>query len=254
MSSQRALTQLEYGTKLVRVQGNWKAVLFADAGEAVVVFHSAGRLRAGVGESDPEEAKRVADRRARTSVRRYCAGNRLNRLGTLTYAGAGCHDALALRRDVAQFFRQLRRTMSVGAFPYLWTSEWHKAGHGLHAHFAVGQFVRRSVIEDAWSHGFVHIKLLGNLPYSSTSLEQARAAARYLAKYVSKTLDGQSRGLHRYEVAQRFAPRKETMRSTSEEGGLAWAAGVMGRDPDYFSESRQWHAYQGPPAVFVSWT
>ena len=47
---------------------------------------------------------------------------------------------------------------------YLWTAEWHKTGHGLHVHFAIGEYIRRSLIEQSWAHGFVHIKLLGDLP------------------------------------------------------------------------------------------
>lgn len=247
-------TQLEYGTKLVPVRGYWETTLFRDAGEAVVVFHSARHARATGGDPDPEDAKRVAARRARTSIRRYCAANRLNRFGTLTYAGSGCHDPLALRRDVARFFRQLRRCLAVRAMPYLWTSEWHKTDHGLHVHFAVGQFVRRSLIEEAWPHGFVHIKLLGNLPYSATSLEQARVAARYLAKYVAKSLDGQAPRLHRYEVAQGFAPRRETVRGVTADEGHAWATDTMGRKPDYVTQWREWREYHGPPMVLMSWT
>ena len=250
----QAATSLEYGTKLVPVQGYWETTLFREAGEAVVVFQSARQARGARGDPDPEEANRVAARRARTSIRRYCAANGLNRLGTLTYSGSGCHDPIALRHDVAAFFRELRQCLSISAMPYLWTSEWHKTDHGLHAHFAVGQFVHRSLIEEAWPHGFIHIKLLGNLPYSATPLAQARLAARYLAKYVAKSLDGQAPGLHRYEVAQGFAPRKETVRSRTADEGEAWAAGVMGRQPEYVSQWREWRDYQGPPAVFVSWT
>lgn len=66
-------------------------------------------------------------------------------------------------------------------------AEWHKSGHGLHAHFAVGRYIGRRKIEQAWGRGFVHIKLLGDLPVESTSLHEARLAARYLSKYVSKT-------------------------------------------------------------------
>ena len=46
-------------------------------------------------------AREEAARRARAKVRRYGAANRLNRLGTLTYRGEGCHDPLRLRADLA---------------------------------------------------------------------------------------------------------------------------------------------------------
>jgi len=71
----------------------------------------------------------------------------------------------------------------------VWVPEWHKSGHGLHVHFAVGRFIGRGKIEQAWGRGFVHIKLLGDLPAGSGSLQEARLAARYLSKYVTKTFD-----------------------------------------------------------------
>ena len=106
----------------------------------------------------------MAARRARTQVRRYCAANRLNRLATLTYRPPFCRDPKVLRAEVGTFFRSLRRGLGGEAFPYLWTGEWHKDSLRLHAHFAVGRYVSRSKIEGAWLHGFVHIKLLGDLP------------------------------------------------------------------------------------------
>lgn len=46
-----------------------------------------------------------------------------------------------------------------GSLPYLWVSEWHPGGHGLHVHFAFGRFVRLGSMR--FGRGFVHIKLLG---------------------------------------------------------------------------------------------
>src|SRR5205823_1886206 len=152
----------------------------------------------------PADSAADAARRARGQVRRYCAANRLNRLGTLTYAGSGCHDPKELRSDLSGFFRRLRRWTG-DRFPYLWVPEWHKSGHGLHAHFAVGRYVAHGAISEAWGHGFVHIKLLGDLPVGSGTLGEARLSARYLSKYVGKALGTDQRaGLHRYEVAQGF--------------------------------------------------
>ena len=248
-------TQLEYGTKLVGVsQAYWGASLFPDAGEGVAVFHSADtRPKGGFG-GDPEESRKVAVRRARTQVRRYCAANRLNRLGTLTYRPPFCKDPRLLTAQVGDFFRLLRRDLGGGAFPYLWTGEWHKDGVRLHAHFAVSRFVPRTRIEGAWPHGFVHIKLLGDLPYGSVALDQARLAARYLSKYVGKSFAEQGQGLHRYEVAQGFAPRREGARGRSSEEVLAWAVERMGCEADFVQSSAEWHDYQGPPAVYFSWT
>ena len=90
-------------------------------------------------------------------MRRYCAANRLNRVGTLTYAGKGCHEPRQARADAGEFFRALRARLGGEALPYLWVPEWHKTGHGLHVHFAVGRFVPRQLISRAWGRGFVHI-------------------------------------------------------------------------------------------------
>ena len=196
----------------------------------------------------------MAARRARTRVRRYCAANRLNRFATLTYAPPFCLDPRALREHVGTFVRTLRRHLGVDALPYLWTGELHADGLRWHAHFAVGRYVARTKIECAWPYGFVHIKLLGDLPYGSAALDQARLAARYLSKYVGKSFAGQGQGLHRYEVAQGFAPRREGMRGRSSEEVLAWAVERMGRAADFVQSSAEWHDYQGPSVVFFSWT
>ena len=70
--------------------------------------------------------------------------NRLNRLGTLTYRGAGNHDPMLLRRHVGEFFRALRSSLGGDPLPYVWVPEWHKTDHGLHVHFAVGRYIPRS--------------------------------------------------------------------------------------------------------------
>lgn len=85
----------------------WSLVLYPAAGEAggaLVSFSGReGVERSGV--ADPVRSAQEAARRARGKVRRYCAANRLNRFGTLTYAGEGCHDPVELRGHVAGFFR-----------------------------------------------------------------------------------------------------------------------------------------------------
>jgi hypothetical protein len=248
---------LEYGTKLVGgSQGYWGVGLFPDAAEGVAFFHSAYAKRRGGSGGDPEESRKVAARRARTRVRRFCAANRLNRFATLTYAPPFCRDPRVLREHVGKFFRTLRGQLGGDAFPYLWTGELHADGLRWHAHFAVGRYVPRMKIVAAWPHGFVHIKLLGDLPYAASSLDQARRAAGYLSKYVGKSFgdQGQGLGLHRYEVAQGFAPRGESFRGPSSEVVIAWAVERMGREPDFVQRSTEWRDYQGPPALFVSWT
>ena len=243
---------------LVGHSRGWYVTVFPTAGEAGGSF-SAGvdsvRGSHAVSVPDPVRSAAEAARRARTKTRRYCAANGLNRLGTLTYAGEGCHDPLVLRRDVGGFFRSLRSSLGANRFPYLWVPEWHKSGHGLHVHFAVGRYVRRGLIEEAWGRGFVHIKLLGDLPVGSGVVAEARAAAGYLSKYVGKTFDtGRMAGLHRYEVAQGFQPEAVPVWGGSEWEAIGRASELMGGEaPETIWRSSEAEGWSGPPALWLQW-
>ena len=132
--------------------------------------------------------------------------------------------------------------------------EWHKGGHGLHAHFAVGRYVARTSIVESWPHGFVHIKLLGHLPVGSGALGEARLAARYLSKYMGKDLAGDKAfGLHRYEVAQGFQPRTLTIAGATADEALDQAVALMGSEPEHVWRSKEHEDWEGPPAVWASW-
>jgi hypothetical protein len=254
-------TSLDSPTKLDRArvpnctEGRWILNLYPGAAEAGGCFLSATRPGSGGSwwEPDPERSPAEAARRARGHVRRYCAENRLNRLGTLTYAGAGCHDPGQLREDVAGFFKRLRGS-SGERFPYLWVPEWHPGGHGLHVHFAVGRYVFVGTIKAAWRRGFVHITLLGDLPVGSGALGEARLAARYLSKYLGKDLsEGEAAGLHRYEVAQGFQPKPRRITGPTLDGVLARASDLMGAQPEEVWDSAGVQDWNGPHAVWARW-
>lgn len=204
---------------------------------------------------DPERARAEAARRARGQLRRYCAANKLNRLGTLTYAGEGCHDPRAARAHVGVFFRELRQALGDKPLPYAWVPEWHKSGHGLHLHFAVGRYVGREIIDRAWGRGFVHIKLLGDLPVGSGTLAQARKAAGYLSKYVAKSFGDTDRpaGLHRFDVAQGFQPRGVRLSGRSADEVLGLASDLVGGAPSVRWSSAQAEVWQGAPAIWAQW-
>lgn len=243
-----------------RADAGWRFTLYPDAGEGGGSFQSSMRrvpeYVARGSAKDPERAAAEAGRRARASVRRYCAANRLNRLGTLTYRGDGNHDPLLVRDHLGEFFRRLRDGLGGRALPYLWVPEWHASGHGLHAHFAVGRFIKRSLIVSAWEHGFVHIKLLGDLPVGSGDLSQARRAAGYLSKYVAKTFaDPAARvqGLHRYDVAQGFQPEALRLAADSSEAVIAEASELMSGDPVTQWSSSENADWQGPAAIWAQW-
>lgn len=249
---------LEVSTQLDRHLAGWDLGLFPDAAEASGAFRSSIPRRGGRGVRgeavDPFRSAEEAGHRAKVRLRRYCVANRLNRLGTLTYAGEGCHDPRAFRRDVAEFFRRLRRLVGE-PFAYAWVPEWHPGGHGLHAHFAVGRFIsRQRHIEPAWGRGFVHIKLLSDLPSGGGTVAEARAAAGYLAKYVAKGF-GEDRilGLHRFDVAEGFQPAVERIAAPTRAEVEALASERMGGPPSFVWRSQNATEWFGPPAVSMWW-
>ena len=232
-------------------QAGWALNLFQQAGEASGSFRSSSPPLRGIQEAGTEpsalaqeHSRQESGRRARAQIRRYCAHNALNRLGTLTFKGEGCHDPRLLRIHLGAFFRQLRQGIGRD-FPYLWVPEWH-ATHGLHVHFAVGRFINLSIIKAARPHGFVHIKLLGDLPHGSDNRDQAQVASGYLAKYVGKGFsdDRNLVGLHRYNIAQGFR-----LKPTKLFEVIPVAIDRMGGPYHYFWDSNDQRDWGKPPAV-----
>ena len=80
-------------------RAHWVLTLLPDAREASGVWRLPGGGGGGGGEvgSGGLRAASEAARRAKSKMRRYCAANQLNRLGTLTYGGDGQHDPEELR-------------------------------------------------------------------------------------------------------------------------------------------------------------
>lgn len=245
-------------SSLLPRQGRWYLTVYPTAGEAGGSFRSSYRrptLYVPPGSAaDPERSRAEAARRAKSKLRRYAAANTLDRFGTLTYRGKGCHDPAQARVDVANFFRSLRAELGGEPFPYIWVPEWHKSGHGLHLHFALSQFVRQSVIADAWGHGFVSIKRITGQRMGAGRRSSARIAAGYLAKYVAKTFSTQDLGgLHRYEVAQGFQPVAERLEGVSAYETLSAACELMGTRPAKSWSSDEQENWDGPPTRWYQW-
>ena len=242
---------------LEEIKTGWNLNLYPNAGEASGYFVPTKRpKKASTFERNPdsERSNIEASRRAKAKVRRYCAENKLNRLGTLTYAGNGCHDQKQIREDLSHFFKRLK-SESKSEFPYVWVPEWHKTGHGLHAHFAVGRYIPVNRIKEAWGHGFVHIKLLSGLPVGSGALEESRLAANYLGKYVSKSFLDENRlfGRHRYDLAQGFSPKKLTLNAKSKSEIIQLAVDKMKAEPKYSWFSDMEEVWPASPAFWIAW-
>jgi hypothetical protein len=102
----------------------------------------------------------------------------------------------------------------------------------LHVHFVIGQYVRHALVRDAWRRGIVDIRRIAVPARSSPARESSRAAARYLAKYVSKSADdGRAVGAHRYEVAQGFQPRAVRLFDRDPDSLIERASARMGVAP-----------------------
>jgi len=254
-------SRLDLATKLGRdVPDGWWVVVYPTAGEAVITFKrglQTDRRTGAAWDVAPEDvpADRAlieAVRRARGQVRRYCTANGLDRLATVTYGGSGCHDEQQVRADLGAFFRQLRRIGGTGAFAYLWVVEWHPGGHGLHAHFAIGRYLEKGLLEQAWAHGFVEIRRINaELRYAS-ALARARVAAAYLGKYVAKGFET-SGGLHRYEVAQGFQPERWRFFAETREDAVNLCVNLRDGAIPNFSASDEWEGWQGPPTLWMQW-
>lgn len=237
---------------------NWSLSLYPAAAEGGGCFVSAHRReppRRGGPAADPQRARLETAGRARGRLRRYSAANGLNRLGTLTYGPPRCTDPQELRGHVGEFFRGLRDALGGRPLPYVWVPELHKDGVHLHVHFAVGRYVPRHVITTVWGRGFVHIKHIGDLPVGSGTVAEARKAAGYLSKYVTKSFDDGQRVpfLHRYDFAQGFQPEKLRLTGVSAEHVLAQASEVMGSAPSQSWSSADVEDWQGPPAIWLQW-
>lgn len=246
------------------VPARWVLNVYPSAGEAGGCFIPSRRRGSGGGgvpgvpAADPVRAAQEAGRRARGRLRRYCAHNGLNRLGTLTYRGQGCHDPREVRAHVGLFFRRLRDGLGGDPLPYVWVPEWHKSDHGLHLHFAIGRFIPRSLINEAWGHGFVHIKQLSGVPAGSGGWGQSRRAAGYLSKYVAKTFDDSDdgkrpRGLHRFDRAQGFNPEVVRFHGVTAGDVTAQACELLGLGYSRAWSSDEADGWRGAPAIWLQW-
>lgn len=242
-------SSLDGRTKLVRAP--WRARVFPDAGEAVVTRRVTQAARHGSSRAVEATDFDSAGARAARQARRYCASNSLAYLWTATYAGDGTRDHFLVRANVHALFRSLR--LVVGKrFPYLWTTEWHPGGHGLHVHFAVAQFIKHAAVADAWGQGHVWVRGPGHEVVGAEARDHGRRVARYVAKYVAKAPAAPA-GYHRYEVAQGFRPRELLLGARDLEEAIQVACAAMGALPTRLWDSATEPKWMAPRTLWLGW-
>ncbi len=137
----------------------------------------------------------------------------------------------------------------------MWVPELHKDGVHFHVHFGINRYIPVGRISKVWGRGFVHIKRLSDMPVGASTWEEARRAAGYMSKYVSKTFDApQVFGKHRYDVSQGFQAAEVRLVGDSRAEVLSLACDVMGgAHPTemWFSEDHE--DWDRPPAVWFAW-
>jgi hypothetical protein len=85
------------------------------------------------------------------------------------------------------------------------------------------------LIRSTWGHGNISIKLVSDLPVGASKRDEARRAAGYLSKYVSKTFDAPRLfGRHRYDVGQGFQPPVQRLTGRTADEVLDQACEAMG--------------------------
>jgi hypothetical protein len=205
----------------------WKFTLWPDCGEASLVIVTSGSNRSG-GLGDRPAASdevaqyhwQIANGRAGTRSRRYFVVNKLRYMWVLTFA-AERRQRREVMVQMSEFARRLRTLHNGQSFPYWYSPELHPGGHGWHVNFFIPFRVPHHVFAALWGHGFVWVTDFASsmkgpkgepLGLSRTPREGLRRAAHYGCKYSQKDWSPEHVGPqnHRYEVAQGFAPKKES--------------------------------------------
>jgi len=190
--------------------GRWRLTLHRDAGEATItpVGSAPGPREVSAEAADPERSERESRRRARASLRRFCASHRLDRMGTLTFAEEPA-DLDAGWERIEGFRRRLRDAIGQNV-PLAIVPEYGGKNGRLHFHFAFGQYLDKATVERCWGHGWVDLRRLRPKgSRNSSARAMAREVASYLAGYVTKG-DQVGHGRRRYSVTKGMAPAVES--------------------------------------------
>lgn len=220
-------TQLVIRDRSLQQDVGWKLTFWPECAEASVSIVTSGSDRHRSSERQREKSEdeltlywRIANGRAGSRSRRYFVSNQLRYMWVLTFAQSRRDRGLVMG-EVAEFARRLRLLLGGESYPYWYSPELHPQGHGWHVNFFIAFRIPHAEIEALWSHGFVWVtdfatSMKGpkgeSLGLCRTPREGLRRAANYGCKYAQKDWSPENVGplSHRYEVAQGFAPIRES--------------------------------------------
>jgi len=188
----------------------------------------------------------TASDRARRELLTVCKFFQLDHMWTATYRGPQFSRS-RLFNDLHKFERLVRGTYP--DFAMVGVPELHKGGGvndgGFHFHFAVHGFLDVAVLRAAWWN--VVGEAQGNVQVESRCQFKTGAVARYLSKYISKSLgEGRDKGQHRYRRSQNLkVPVKKIIfhgsRGCEREKSLkSWIVVASGRAIAF-----EWHSEDG---------
>lgn len=209
----------------------------------------------------PEQEEERHARNHRRSVMRsrgllmdYAREYKLCYLWTLTYKGEGQHDWDAMVDDVREFQRRFKEQYPDMA--YVIVPEWHPGGHGIHLHMGVGRFIPWQVMLFLWTDGGSH-PLAGTVkaPKTVKGKIDPEHCARYLAKYVTKTLNDAvaRRGAKRFYRPHGHVVTLVRWRFTTELRAYTFALLFFGGELPYEWDSRLAEGWEGPPLIALDW-
>jgi hypothetical protein len=228
--------------------GRWALSYYPDCAEATIAYAPRREPTTPPREPDREANAERAERRAKTTIRRWCVANNATRLLTLTYRDADLPDDVAgVKRDI----HALRKRMPSGVALLTVIERGKNGTKRFHVHAAVSRYVDERVISAAWGHGFVSAR---GRSAGNSMRERARSTAGYLAKYVGKeALQGGYYG-HRYEVTQGTQPVRITLRTWQREDAYRAAIALAdGEVPAEVWDSASSPSWRGPPVLALAW-
>jgi len=221
--------------------------------------------------SRPEEPRldrsvQAANARAAAKSRRYFVANRLRFMWVLTFRESA-QDRRQVMGQVAALARRIRLAWPEGPLPYWYSPELHPGGHGWHVNLFVASRLPQHRVEGLWGHGYVWVTDFATAPRTPkgerlglcrTPREGWRRAAAYGCKYAQKDWGPGSIGPrdHRYEVAQGYAPEKQTRWVASKAEATGIVAQLL---PDEVGgavevwDSNDDEGWDGPPVMTWRW-